>query len=182
MKVKVENGKMTVESAYSKKFVKRARELGGKWIAPCWVFLAEDEEFVRQALMDVYGEDGSYHESVTVDLDLDHYEYGDVLLLDSVEIACRITRDGRVVMAKGATVISGGFLESGGSRSKPAVTHEAGTIVRIKDVPIALYDRIKDKPGVLLVQKVCDRKAQLEKERDKILERLEEIKVELGKL
>lgn len=38
MKVTVENEKIKVNSQYNKSFVAGAKQIQGKWNAPCWVF------------------------------------------------------------------------------------------------------------------------------------------------
>ena len=53
MLIKIEDGKMKVQSDYNKKFIAKARELQRKWEAPYWVFPEENEELVREALSSV---------------------------------------------------------------------------------------------------------------------------------
>lgn len=47
MKVTVENEKIKVNSPYNKSFVAGAKQIQGKWNAPCWVFPEENKEAVR---------------------------------------------------------------------------------------------------------------------------------------
>lgn len=179
MLIKMENGKMKVQSDYNRKFIAKARELQGKWEPPFWVFPEENEELVRDALMEAYGEDGRVHEMVVVDIHLDEYRSkGDDLMIGSVVLAKRFSRDSRVVLHKNAVVIAGGFCSSGGSRNSPSVTYEEGTILRVKDVPVSLYEQIQDMPGVVKVDLDAnhkEKKAALEREKETLLNRLAEI-------
>ena len=184
MKVIKESGKVKVKSEYNKKFVAKARELQGKWEPPFWTFPEENEELVRDALLEAYGEDGRYHETMIIDLHLDEFSYGDELKIGSIVLAKRFGRDSKVFMNERAAVIAGGFCSSGGSRNRPAVTHEDGTIVRVKDLPVSLFDQIKDLPGVEKVDLDIDKnqkekKAALEREKEMILKRLSEIEEQL---
>ena len=48
MKIYEENGKLYVESDYSREFVKGAKLLNGTWSGKAWVFNPENEEHVRK--------------------------------------------------------------------------------------------------------------------------------------
>ena len=187
MLIKIEDGKVKVQSEYNREFVKKAHEVQGKWESPFWTFPEENEELVRNALFEVYGEDGRVHETVSVDLDMEKYPYGRTVNLDSVEIAVRKWRDSPVQVAGNTIVIAGGFCDCGGSRTNPRVTCETGTVLRIKDIPVEIYNRIKDLPGVIKVDLDADenkkeKKAALEREKERLLKRLAEIKEALGRL
>lgn len=176
LEVKIENGTMMVKSEYNAKFVKKAQNLQGKWEKPYWIFPKENEEPVRNALLEIYGEDGNPCETVSVDIHLDKYRYGNELKLDSLLIASRIYRDYSVKLANNAIVIAGEFCPSGGSRNNPAVTHESGTIVRVKDLPISIYSRVSTIPGVYLAdENPDDAYSHLESEKAALLQRIAEI-------
>lgn len=180
MEIKIENGKMKVRCDYNRTFITKAKELQGKWESPFWVFPEENEELVRAALMNAYGEDGRVHDTVVVDLNLDEYSYGHVLKIGSIVLVSRRGRDTPVTVNPRAVVIAGGFSESGGSSNSPAVTHKDGTIVRVKDLPVEIYNQVKDLPGVYKVdldakENKREKKANLERERAAILKRLSEI-------
>lgn len=78
MIVTVENEKIKVNSPYNKSFVAGAKQIQGKWNAPCWVFPEENKEAVKALLIEYYGECGELGavSTVTVDLDLDTYTEG----------------------------------------------------------------------------------------------------------
>lgn len=184
MLIKFEDGKMKVQSDYNKKFISRARGLQGKWNAPFWEFPKENEDMVREALMEAYGEDGKIHKTVIVDLELDKYEYNDKINIGEITIAKRRFRDEDVKLDKRAAVVKGGFCESGGSKYHPRVTHENGTVLRVKDVPEKIYEEIKDITGVTKVdieqeENREEKKAALTREREAIIKRLAEINAQL---
>lgn len=93
MLIKFEDGKMLVETEYNAGFVRKAKELQGKWKNPYWQFPKENEDFVRDALLKFYAEDGRIHDVVTVDINLDEYDFSDTLKLGAVIIAERPGRD-----------------------------------------------------------------------------------------
>lgn len=184
MLIKIEDGKMKVQSDYNKKFVAKAHELQGKWEPPYWVFPEENEELVREALFMIYGEDGRTHETVIIDIDLDRYEYENVLKVGQIVIARREYRDSAVITDKRAVVIKGGFCSSGGSRNNPRVTHKDGTVIRVKDIPAEIFEEIKDSEGVTKVdmdaeENRAEKKAALIRERETLLKRLSEIDSQL---
>lgn len=184
MLVKIEDGRVKVQSDYNRKFVAKAHELQGKWESPYWTFPEENEELVRDALLSIYGEDGRVHATVTVDLDLDKYEYDRSIKIGSIVIARREYRDSSVYVDKRAVVLQGGFCSSGGSRNRPAVTHKEGTVLRIKDIPLAIYEGIKGLAGVTKVdldadENKAEKKASLEREREALVKRLNEINEQL---
>lgn len=177
MKITIEDGRIKVQSPYNKKFIEGARRIQGKWNAPCWEFPEENKEECKELLLNVYGECGDLGEAeptVTVELNLDEYNgnYVNDLLIGSMVIASRRTRDSYVRLSDNVMVISGEFSESGGSAKHPKVTAEPGTILRVKHLPVRLYSLIEGKEGVKLVN--TDRDALIA-EREKLLARLAEI-------
>ena len=182
MKTKIENGKIYVQSDYNRDYISRAKGLQGRWSAPYWVFPEENINELRELLLDVYGECGELAEeapvTVTVDLDLDDYKYGAEVTIGSFVAVRRWGRDREVSFADNVMVVSGGFTPTGGSAKHPAVYHEQGTIIRVKDIPVKLYEKIKDEAGVSLY-KAPDNAALIE-ERDKLLARLAELNALIG--
>ena len=174
MKVTIENGKIKVESAYNKEWVKRAKELGGRWNAPCWVLPEENEELVREALMNIYGEDGRPVEMVTVDIAFGTDEnFHDDIVVAGKTIARRRYRDSNVMFENGAVLVSGGFDERGGSAKYPMIgTPHENTVIRIS-VPKNMLDKINRPYTVTASAKV--NKAALEAEKAALLKRLQEI-------
>lgn len=178
MKVTVENGKIKVNSPYNSEFIARARQIQGKWSSPNWVFPEENKDEVKELLVECYGECGDLGEvdTVTIELDLDTYEDdapNHVLMFGSMVLLERRSRDRQPTFADNVMVVTGGFRESGGSRQHPCVSPKEGTILRVKGVPVTVYNRFKDCEGVRLVSDLDTEK--LKAEREKLLKRLAEI-------
>ena len=176
MKVVMENGKIKVKSAYNAEFVNGAKMLQGKWSAPYWCFPEENEQEVRELLLRIYGENGEEQERVSVIVDVSKMNGGSIYL-EGILLATRFSRDCAVKLAENVILVSGGFPERGGSAKCPMCNPEEGTKLKIKGVPLALYERIKEK--VALCDDVAQRKERLEAEKARLLARLAEIEKEL---
>lgn len=177
----VEGGCVKVESPYNKKWVTRARELGGKWREPYWVFSMENWDIVSETLMDIYGEDGtSTPDRITVDIQLDKEEwYGRELTVGGITVARRWARDDRVSMCNEAVLVSGGFSSSGGSRANPVIGEpSANTVIRVK-IPKTKLDEITNDYKVTVHEAMnsCEEPSidQIIAERDKLAKRIAEI-------
>lgn len=185
MKVIIENDTIKVKSEYNKEFIKKARLIQGKWSSPYWVFPAENKEQVKEALLQVYGECGDLQDDiarVTVELNLDEYDYDnhDGVKIGDITVAIRTGRDQAVRLSSNTMLISGGFPESGGSAKYPAVDAEKGTVIRVKNIPEILYEKIKNNSGVRLIDNSIDTDA-LAAEKEKLLARIAEIDSILAK-
>lgn len=182
MKTIIENGKIKVQSEYNRDFITRAKSIQGKWNSPYWVFPEENINELREILLDIYGECGELADevpvTVTVDLNLDDYDYGADIKIGGVTVVRRRYRDSDVIYSDNVMLISGGFPSSGGSMKNPRVNPDKGTIIRVKDIPERLYEKIKDMDGVTLY-KMPDKAALIE-ERDRLLARLAELNALIG--
>ena len=182
MKTIIENGKIKVQSEYNRDFITRAKSIQGKWNSPYWVFPEENINELREILLDIYGECGELADeapvTVTVDLNLDDYDYGADIKIGGVTVVKRRYRDSDVIYSDNVMLISGGFPSSGGSRQNPRVYPYKGTVIRVKDIPARLYEKIKDMDGVTLY-KMPDKAALIE-ERDRLLARLAELNALIG--
>lgn len=180
MLVKKENGKIKVQSSYSKDFVKKAHELNGKWEKPDWIFDETVEEALRASLMDIYGEDGTPTEYVTVRFRAcDFSVHSPEIAIDGLQIAKRFSRDSEVVMTNdNAFVVTGGFKSRGGSARNPRIEPLPGTVIQAQ-IPKCLYE--KHSSDMELVEESGARKADLLAEKEKLLARLAEIEEELRK-
>lgn len=177
IKTIIESGQIKVKSEYNKDFIKGSKMIQGKWNSTYWCFPEENITELRELLLDVYGECGELSEgveaAVTVELDLDEYtDISDCVRIGSMTVASRPGRDRMVHLSDNTMCIKGGFPESGGSVKNPRVYPKDGTVLRAKNVPVKLYERIKDMAGVSLVN--VDR-AKLIEERERLLARLAEI-------
>jgi len=181
MKIKIENGIIYVNSDYNKAFISGARMIQGKWCSPYWTFPEENREEVRDLLLETYGEadilDDNEMQRVTVEIDLDVYKdtigESNELRLDNILVASRMSRDSYVKLADNVMLVTGGFESSGGSRQHPCVNPQKGTVLKVKNIPLRLYEKIKEMDGVRLVSEID--KDALVKEKEKLLARLEEI-------
>lgn len=184
MKTIIENGLIKVQSDYNRDYISRAKAIQGRWNAPYWVFPEENINELRELLLDVYGECGELAEeapvTVTVDLDLDKYSYGAEVTIGSFVAVKRRYRDSEVIYADNVMLISGGFTPTGGSARHPTVYHEQGTIIRVKNIPVKLYEKIKNEAGVTLYKAPAPDKAALIKERNRLLARLAELNALIG--
>ena len=166
-----------VKSNYDTNFIRGAKNIQGRWKSPYWVFPAENEKEIKDLLLDVYGECGEPIATVTLEIDVNQCDecddsYDGRLTFGSFTLATRRSRDASVRLASNAMLIEGGFPCSGGSMRYPRCEPKNGTILRVKNVPQTIYERM-DKKGIRLVQDV-DKEALLE-ERESLLARVEEI-------
>ena len=184
VEVKFESEKMKVKTEYNSYFVKRAKELGGKWEKPYWVFPDENEDVVRQTLLDIYGEDGTPSKKIKIDINLDEYEgvYSRSVQIENLVIANRIDYYRRVTLNGETIILKGGFAESWGDKKKVFLGQEEGTVLRTS-IPETIFEKVKGKKGIYLVEEGEEgRKRRLQKEREELLKRIAEIDKELGKM
>ena len=174
--VKVENGTVKVESPYNSEWISRARELGGRWKAPCWEFDQTHEQLVRKALMAIYGENGTVVEKVMVDVYLDpETSYEEEIVLAGMTIARRRGRDWPVKMENGAVLVSGGFDASGGSAKYPRIgCPKDNSIIRVS-LPKAVLAKAQGDFHLEVVHNTTVSREKLEAERATLLKRLAEI-------
>lgn len=176
MEIKFENQKMKVKTEYDRTFINKAKQIGGKWDTPYWVFSEEREEWVRNILLDCFGEDGRIHKTVNVNINLDEYKYDyGSIYLGNILIAERKKSYNPVKLHQNAWVFQGEFDTTGGSVKNPCISAKAGTIVRVENVPIEIWERVKDKKGLSLVKNEESHKKVLMEERESLLKRIKEI-------
>ena len=181
MKVRVEDDRIYVQSDYNKAFISKAKHIQGKWNNPFWVFPAENREELKELLIDTYGEADILEEyegqKITVDLDLDYFPNptrGEIRL-GGILVASRPHRDSPVRLAENCMLIKGGFAEYGGSRTAPEIAADKETVIRVKNIPCRIFEKIKNKSGITVVcEEGIDVKALIE-ERKRLFLRLKEI-------
>ena len=177
MKVIKENGVIKVDAEFSREFVTKAHELNGKWRDGMWNFNESVEDALRAALMDIYGEDGSPAEYVTVKFDATDFEDESEIKIGGLQIAKRFARDSAVKFTNdSAFTAEGHFPSSGGSRNYPCINADEGTIIQV-DIPKSLYEKFSDK--LEIVESSDNRRANLFKEKEQLRARLAEIEKEL---
>lgn len=136
--------KIMALTPYHPDLVEEARALNGKWHAgdSAWLFDERDEARVYQMVCKVFGTDGK--EPVEV-CDVEMVLVGSQTADNSRfalgrQIVSRPSRDSRVKLGDGVTVVAGQFSSSGGSRNNPAIMsrREEPVTVLVRDVPVSL--------------------------------------------
>lgn len=173
-----------VESPYNPVFIRKARQIQGKWNSPYWVFPLKNKKYIVNALIDIYGDCGNlsdeYIPYVEVTLDLDKYPYNHCIKIDTLVIAERPSRDASVVLSPNVTVVQGDFEKSGGSAKYPCIEPLDGTILKVDNVPLVVAERARDLKGITIKEirsaagDTVDRVALLE-EKERLLKRIKEI-------
>lgn len=142
MKITVTEKSVIVTSPYSDDFVTGARQIGGKWANPTWVFPVENEPLVRTLCLRVYGTDGTPEPTETLLVTLSQVRTDDRLLIGTTEVLRKWDRDRAPTVGDGCTVIQGSLHSRGGSRNNPSITHSDDCVIRVKDVPKSLAHRL----------------------------------------
>lgn len=180
---------VTLDAPYSPDLPKRARELGGKFDygTKTWVFDNRDEDAVRALAREVYGTDGGDADepTVTIRIDVNKALSGGnddgELLLCGAQIARRWGRDRDVTLGPGVVVMSGRFPGRGGSVKNPRLAADDDTVVEVRDVArgtaLTMVDQHR---GVTLVDDDLTRREALQAERERLVQRINEIDNELA--
>ena len=186
---KIEN-KIVVESPYHPRFPHRAKKLGGRWDSGAkeWTFDARDEERVRALCLEIYGEDGNGTSdlvTVRVSFEKDCWAAAAGYFVAGRCVGRAFGRDSGARLGEGVVVIEGS-VSSGGSRKNWTTFVKAGTVIEIRDLPrTAAEGEVKspaDDYTVEIVEAVCERKAALEADAEKLRERLAVIEAELASM
>lgn len=128
---------ISVRSPYNPEFVKKARNMGGKWQAPTWVFSRQLENEVKQACLEIYGSDGTQNAetvAVTLTIKVDIYVAGGPIIICGRPVVSAFGRDSGARIGEGVALISG-TAGSGGSVKHWRTTLSAGSVLKIIDVP-----------------------------------------------
>jgi len=149
IRVITENGKTYLDAPYHPDLPAKGRALGGKFDArsKCWVFDARDEGRVRELALEVYGDDGSPQELVTLRCRADNDTFGlnvrgrqTSVYVAGRQVARVYGRDSGARLGNGVVVVSGGF-RSGGSAKNPTVDWDDDTLFELRDVPRSAAER-----------------------------------------
>ena len=186
MKVTKSHVQILVEAPFNRGFISAAKSLGGRWIAPHWVFDVRDEERVRALCLEHYGEDDrSIVDRVTLRVTFPEGtgEYSDSIILAGREIARAFGRDSGAKLGEGVVLLSGGFCSGGSVKNWKTATRKE-TVVLVRDFPRAMADRLMANGG-LDYEKACSvaiepeepaiDRAALAAERARLVARLAEI-------
>ncbi len=182
VKVDRSNGMLAVTCPYSKSFVSFAKMRGGKWSdgTKQWMFDERDEFAIRSTLIDIYGTD-DYESCTKVDVrvELDNMwslvkNRGRLFFLGR-ELVRRRYYDNYVTLGTGVVVIEGGFPRKGGEYREPELKPEDGTILEVRDVPVAAAEAaLREWPEAVTVLGQYDIEA-LQAERDFHAKRIAEL-------
>lgn len=132
-----------VTTPYNPAFNSRAKLLGGRWNRESWVFNAETEPKVREAVISIFGTDQKEYQSVTVRIDAHDAWMKDSIGGDSAlyfagrKILGRGQRDAEIRLGEDVALISGTLPRTGGSTRYPSLALEraAGVTLEIYAVP-----------------------------------------------
>ncbi len=135
------DGIVFVYTPYHPDFPSAARDMGGQWRSPAWVFDARDEKRVRDFCLDLFGTDGSPCELVTLRVTLS----GSVCDRAGKETEIYIggrrcawvfgNDDNRARLGYGVVLVEGRLFGSG-SRRNPNISWSDGTtVLEVRDVP-----------------------------------------------
>lgn len=142
-----DDGKIYVKSPYLPAFIKDARQLGGKFDRPYWVFDANHVGLVRAKLVEHYKHDGSTGPTVKMHIRLDGFNlrrWDSQFIAGPIEVLSKLNRDSAPKLGAGCVVIAGRLLSRGGSRSNPEITFEDGTIIEVAEMPLLAAQRLVD--------------------------------------
>jgi hypothetical protein len=170
---------------YNGLFVAEARNLGGKWQAPEWVFDIRNEEMVRKVCMLYYGTDGFTTDLVDVRVTLTEGDSGfparSPIEIFGRTVARAFGRDFGAKLGDGIVLEAGGFGSSGSAKNW-YTSAEDGTTVIMRDVSrllVSLHNNESIVVEVIGAASDVDKNALLA-EKQKLLARLEEIETLLS--
>lgn len=121
---------------YHPTFVTGAKDIGGNWQPPAWVFDPRDEQRVRDLCVRIYGTDGAPTPTVSLRVRLGGWSGHQTAWIAGRRVAHRAVRDSRIQLGEGVVLIEGKLTSSGGSIANPRLGSDLdGTYVEVRDVP-----------------------------------------------
>jgi len=182
IKIETNETNISVTSDYNTDFVDAARNLGGKWSSPAWVFDIRDEAAVRAACLKSYGTDGVKTDQVDVRITIKDsiaVEKKAITIFGKV-VARAFGRDSGAKTGDGIVIEEGKF-GSGGSAKNWDTTAQAGTTFIMRDISKSLVEANTDKNiGIEILSATAEiDKDALQAERDRLMTRLAEIDEQL---
>lgn len=187
MRIDNAEGKVQVKSEYNKKFVARAKQLGGKWNGSnkSWDFPEKLKERVENLVKDVYGylpEDKSQTKTIEIKA-IDFIDKDDFSVkVGTILVAKRWNRD-KPVQLYNAYVSEGELPASGGSAAWPSVNPDKNVKIVVNDVPLTILDSIEEEYEIIsnnVNGKQDTEQAYLE-EKEQLIKRIKEIDVLIAK-
>ncbi len=184
-----ENGKVKVQSPFNSEFVKRAKDLGGKWDnnSKSWIFNENVIECVKNLLLEIYGVNGETHYETCSLVVKNLNKGGD----NSIELFGRTIlrgfgRNSKIQLGDGIVWING-EKKTTGSMKNWGVLVENGTF-EIQNFPIErtkfndVQKAIQEEWVEIKVTENKRSKEEIEKEIADLEEKLANLKVELNNL
>ncbi len=148
-----------VNSPYNADFVRAARDLGGRWSGDdkTWSFDLRNESRVRETCVEYYGTDGeALVDFVTIQVKCSKWATCEEIVACGRTIIRRPRRDSDVRLGDGCQIISGGFLDFGGSMKYPALNSN-DAVIEVFDVPRALaVAEAEDDDSVIVIEPAKD--------------------------
>ncbi|MBP1889782.1 hypothetical protein J2Z53_001365 [Clostridium moniliforme] len=147
MKVKVyeQDTKIEVITDYSTKFIRKAKNLSGKWnkSKSLWEFDIKNKKYVLDALQKIFYEnDTEKIERVDVIVDLQKYlkeknkkNFGNAIEIFNRSAGTRFNRDSQVKLNNDCIIVEGDFCEWGGSIRHPQIGDVEGVILKMNNIP-----------------------------------------------
>jgi hypothetical protein len=188
--IDINDDKAAISSPYNPDFVEGIKKMGGRWdpAGKTWNIDKRNLEAARALLRDVYGMDDSPVElvSVRVTAKKDLVGHREPIILFGRVVAAARGRDTGARLGDGVAVTHGDAT-SGGSMKNWKTIIEEGTELIIHDLPKSAVSAeldidLDDIDYEIIAPEGDDRKAQLEKEKEQLLARIQEIEAELAEL
>lgn len=176
------SGRLEVTAPYNPDLVIVMQKLGGKFEGNAWSFDPRDEDTVRNACREIYGTDGDDNPPL-VDVRL-HFvsrviEEREGLVIMGRHLAKAYGRDTGASLGFGVVVVSGSMPTSGGSMKNWTTVIPKDTVLEVRDVPRAAFDKlVSDPPDWVeaeIVREHAGDRAKLEEERARLEERIKAI-------
>lgn len=185
-----ENGQVRVQTTYNSEFVKRAKDLGGKWDAnsKSWIFSESVVDYVKNLLQEIYGVTGE-NDYETCSLIVKNYtgcEAKKGVELFGRSIACAFGRDSGAKLGDGIIWIYGIKKSSGSVKNWYTEVREA--TFEIQNFPVArtTFDDVQQAIAEGWVEiKVTETKRsreEIESEIAALKEKLAKLEAELNNL
>jgi hypothetical protein len=186
IRLEIKGDKVYVISPYHDFFVKKAKDLRGKWKDGAWVFDDTLLDYVREVMMKCYGTTGevSYENCTLLISNYSEREFCGPVVLFSRMIAKAFGRDSNARLGQGIVFISGDY-HAGGS-VKNWTTEVENATFEIRDFPIPSLELPDVKKAIeegwCTVKYPTKRrpKEEVEEEIEKLRKRIAELEAELA--
>lgn len=176
-----------VDTTYNAKFVKLAKQIGGKWNGHAWYFPIENKDLVDNLLFDIYGEN-SIEKPTKVVVRIDLSKINELSSKNAFELYGRVLlkrwrKDSVVRVHKSVAVEKGEFISSSGSTRYPTLGKCDNIILRVTNVPLNLAKKsIEDYGDAIELIEDSLKKENLLSKKQRLLKEIALIDKELEQL